>query len=142
MTASAGITSVTEGGSRRLDRPFPAVADQDGTRTSQRERGHQRRAFGGDTLAFTDRAAITGSYDALSGVLSTSRGTAASAFYQAAACARCGSQSRPAPIGGGGRIEFTGDGSVHTRPTGDEVGDLTLVDDATVASTRRHGATP
>ncbi len=46
VTASAGITSVTEGGSGASIDPSLAVADSDDANLASRDRGHQRRAFG------------------------------------------------------------------------------------------------
>ncbi len=134
VTASAGITSVTEGGSGASIDPSLAVADSDDANLASATVAISAGRSAGDTLAFTDQSGITGSYDALSGVLSLS-GTSSVSNYQAALRSVRFLNAGPAPIGGGRTIEFTVTDPSNASDSATKSVTLTLVDDAPTVAT-------
>ncbi len=82
----------------------------------------------GDTLAFTDQSGITGSYDALSGVLSLS-GTSSVGNYQAALRSVKFANAGPAPTGGARTITFTVRDPSNDSGSDAKTVSLALIDD-------------
>ncbi|ADB49720.1 Ig-like domain-containing protein [Conexibacter woesei] len=134
VTTAAGTTAYAEGDPPVAVDPALTVRDVDSPNlTGATARIGAGYARGQDLLAFRDTAAITGRWDAATGVL-TLRGRATVADYQAALRSITYDNSSPDPTGGPRTIAFDAtDGALTSAPATRTL-DVTAVNDPPVVT--------
>lgn len=128
VTTSAGTTSVSEGAAGAAIDPTLIVGDTDDANLASATVTITAGRSAGDTLAFTNQNGISGSYDALAGVLSLT-GSSTVSNYQAALRSVRFVNAGPLAIGGARTITFTAVDPSNDSGTGTKAISLTLVDD-------------